>query len=168
MLFLLILFISIHLSLSSGPTLYHLMFQNQTLLTAWVVWDPHVGTVIQWLGLAWSPRVDRPHPDRQDAKIYPQNSWTPMSTLRHRVQVQVPLSCPKGWTALKLDAPFLTLTSLTLNPQPCPFLLCAVGDHTPRSLTPSNSWGQLEMSPPFGLVLSIPPQFFILFFTLSP
>jgi hypothetical protein len=136
MLSLLILCISIHLSLSSGSTPHHTSEPNTTHGLG--VMGPSQWGIHPMLRTCSEPQCRWATPWLEGHNIQPQDSEAPTSTPRHRFCAQVPWSYPRGRgeSTLKLAAPSLNLSTLTLNSLPHHFLHCAVRDCTPRFLTP--------------------------------
>jgi hypothetical protein len=96
------IFILIHLSLSSGTTPHHLMLQNQTPLTAWVVWDPHTGAFTWCFGAL--VQMDCILIGRMQHSLAELTS----SCVCSKTQGSRPgfLVLPWGWTTLKASCPF--------------------------------------------------------------
>jgi hypothetical protein len=80
------------------------------------LWDIHL--ILRTFS---EPQSRQTTPCLAGCNICLQDSWAPASVPRYRVHVWVPWSCPRGWTTLKIVAPFLTLFSLTLNSLAWPF-----------------------------------------------
>jgi hypothetical protein len=108
------------------------------------------------LGAHLESRLRQTAPWLAGCNICQLDSWAPASTPRHRVHVCVSWSCPRGWITLKASCLF-----------PYPFLHGAVGDPTPRSLTPHIAgdnkkspchlgWASLPSPPSFYSSLLLP------------